>query len=265
MKECRIIACISTVTGNGAKYTAVNLAHELHKKNPKSQIALVDFDFFNPYLFALQTLNDTFHGVDNLIDKISSNTLNEKLFKENMIKVDGLFDVLKGTKKVGRENIFLHEHIQQIMEYLKNLYDYVVMVVPPKANNAATIYGLNAADDIIMIVRPNYANAVNFEATVELTSSHRKSKDVTLNLMYNMRTQKDDLTPYVKVMDKYDIRILGGMLYEEKSVDNQNISANAFSELASKLPKFSRNTQTNEQEIKRAIDIILGDYNADEE
>lgn len=258
MRNCKIITCISTVAGNGAKYTATIMAHELAKQNPKSKIALVDLDLLNPYLFAKQTLNDRVHGIDNILDKISSEIITESMFRANMISIEKNLDLLKGTRKVGRENMVTRPHISKIVEMLKAIYDYVIMVVPSKSNNAAMTFGLFYSDAIVMVTRPNFANLLNIEESIEYCKTLRNSKDVPIYLMYNMRGPKDDLDAFTKYIVENNIQALGYMVYEPDTVDNQNLGGNVISDVAKKFSKLSkRGGESNTERIRGALKIML--------
>lgn len=261
MMNSRLITCISVMPGNGAKYTATLMALELHRRAPKAKIALVDFDLMNPYLYAKQTLNDNIHGIDNLLAKITAEVLTNSMFMENMIKVPGLFDLLKGTKNVGRENLITRMHVTKIVEMLRANYDYIVMVVPPKTDNAATTYGLFYSDDIVMIARPNFPNMLRFEESVQQNKKMRNSVDVPIYLMYNMRGEKDDISSFLKCISENDIQPLGSMVYEPDTTDNQNIGGNLVNELVQKFNKKG-DKNGNAAAIKKAVDII---FSSDEE
>ena len=101
----RIITVVPAHTGAGGKFIATSIAYALRQKHqdPRVKIALVDFYFSNPYLGstliaqATSTTKDM-RGVDSLLEKIDSHTLTEGLFADNMIQIEGQFDILKGTR-----------------------------------------------------------------------------------------------------------------------------------------------------------------------
>lgn len=260
MSRAEIYTFLSVVEGNGAKYCATNFAYEIRKKQPKAKIALVDFDFYHPYLCALQTARDQFHGIDNLLDKIGSGTLNEMLFRENMIKIEGCFDVLKGTRKIGRENLILREHILQSLEYLKELYDYVLVVVSSRNDNAGTIYGLNQTDKVIIVLRNNYANLYNFEKTVEICKKFVSKSDIPIYTIYNMTNEKDAYDSFTKIINENKLQPLGALEYEPKTVDNANIGTQAINlgkagAITEKI--FSKQAPKNTKTIENAVGVLL--------
>ena len=252
MKTSTLIACISPVSGSGCKYTAVTIATALRTKYPKAKIALVDFDLTNPYMLARQTMNDRIHGIDNLLDKISAGVLTQDLFNENMIKMGNDFDFLKGTKRVGRENFFTKQHILKTIEFLRKGYDYVVVAVPPKTNNSATIFTLHEADHIVMVVRPNIANLLNVNDTIEACKKLRYSTGVSVNVLYNMRASATDIEAFGKSITENGIRPLGYMSFDETTVDNANIGGSLKDKIA-KLGKKSDNLIR----VGEALNILL--------
>jgi len=261
MKDSKVITCVSIMPGNGAKYVATMMAHELVKKYPKKKVALVDFDLTNPYMFASQTANDKVHGIDNLLDKISAEVMNNSLFMANMIEVPGSFSLLKGTRKAGRESMVTRLHISKIVEFLRHNYDYIVMAVPSDSDNAATNYGLFHSDKIVTIVRPNYPNLLNIEDRLKKYRVLRNSENVTLYMMYNMRSEKDDIEPYGKYIEDYDLYPLGYLTYEPATVDNKNIGGNVLQEMSDKFSRSMKrkgNGGNNASRISSALDIMLG-------
>ena len=137
----KMFVCMPIVIGNGSKYIATNLSHYTKILYPTKKVALVDFDFKNPYLAERLSLHDTIHSIDNLIDKIDGNFLNETLFFENMIKLKNGVDLLKGTKITHNVKLIQKNHIEKIISILKNNYDYVFMTVSNEVL-AGTVYGL---------------------------------------------------------------------------------------------------------------------------
>ncbi len=266
MRESRLIACVSVVPGNGAKYTGTLMANELRKKHPKSTIALVDFDLINPYLFAKQTQNDRVHGIDNIIDKISAELLTQELFRENMIKIEGQFDLLKGTSKLGRENLILRLHILKIIEFLRADYDYIVMIVnAPMKANAGTLHGLYAADEIVLVTRPNFMNLESFESAIKECQKYRNSVDIPVSIIYNMRGVKDGLEDFSYFTTEENAQILGYLTYEENTVDNQNLGGNVRTDVARKLSRKAglKSSSANENRIAVALDILLNKKEAE--
>ena len=253
MKTSTLIACISPVEGSGCKYASATIASALRAKYPKAKIALVDFDLANPYLLAEQTMNDRVHGIDNLLDKISAEVLTQDLFKENMIKIGSEFDFLKGTKRIGRENYFTKKHILKTIELLRQTYEYIVVAIPPRENNSATIFTLNSADHIVMVVRPNVANLMNINDTISACKKLRHSTAVDVNVLYNMRASQNDIEPFSKSINENDVRPIGYMSFDPNTVDNQNIGGSFLKDKIAKIGKKNENLAR----VKEALNILL--------
>lgn len=265
MSKPTLITCVSIMPGNGAKYTATIMAHELAKKYPKKKVALVDLDLTNPYLYAAQTINDSVHGVDNLLDKISAEVMNEGLFMANMIHINGSFDLLKGTRKIGRESMVTRLHVSKIIEFLKSGYDYIVMVVPSDTDNAATTYGLFYSDKIVTIVRPNFPNLYRIEDKLKAYRVLRSSESIPLYLLYNMRGENDDIEAFVKPISDFGLQPLGYMVYDPNTIDNRNLGGSVLQQAGAKLTgRLKKRGGGNEERIKKALEMILGVDEEDE-
>ena len=138
----KLFVCMPVMVGNGSKYIATNLAHYTKKLYPDKKVALVDFDFINPYLAEKLSLHDNIHGIDNLTDKIDGNFLDNHLFTENMVKLKNGVELLKGTKLTHNLDLIKKHHIEKILELLRSLYDFVFIAVSNKVTSG-TVYGLS--------------------------------------------------------------------------------------------------------------------------
>lgn len=228
----KIITFYPVMQGVGCKYTATGFAFMLSQMYPKSSIALVDFDFKNPYLAEHLSGHDKVHGIDNLISKIDGNFLTNELFMENMTKIPGLFDILKGTELVGRDHLITQKHIDRIIELLRKNYEYIVIAVSPGADNAGTVYGLYNADEVVMITRINYACYINLPKATNLVIHFKKARRI--NLVYNMYTDNFHLD-FTALVQENGLNVIGGLPYDESTIDNHNISTGIQAKIANKI------------------------------
>ena len=238
----RIITVMPVTVGAGGKYMATSIAYGLRRKHndPRTKIALVDFDLHNPYLAASQISDATasakdMRGVDSLLEKISSNTLTDGLFMDNMIKIEGQFDVLRGTRMPERYDIFLREHIETMIRKLKTLYTYVVICCSPTIDNAGTVFSLVHADDIVLVSRMNSECYLNFDRAIDYIKQCKNNKN-RVNVVFNYRTGQYDLNFDKKIYNhQEDMVVCGDMKYYPFATDNQNIKIG----IAAKLSKLS--------------------------
>ena len=238
----KIITVMPTQQGAGGRYVATNLAYGLRLKNDsRIKIALVDFNFEHPTLALslisqVSAANDA-RGIDSLLEKINSRTLNDQMFVDNMITIDGWFDVLRGTKMTNAVSEFNNEHIRIIMDYLRKIYDYTIISVAPNSYNAGTVFGIALSDTVVLVTRPNYEGYANFPDAVNLIKTYKNS-DSKIKVIYNYRTIERDLDFRPLFEDNKDLlEIVGDFKFLENTVDNQNIKIG----LAGKINRFGGN------------------------
>lgn len=219
--KAKIITVYPVMAGNGAKFVSTNLANSLKEEFADKKVALVDFDLKKPYLAHSLSEFDDIHGLDTLVEKIDGNILSNDLFLENMIHMKNNVELLKGTKLIGKYKGFTTEHITSVIEYLQDLYDYVVISVASEADNAGTVHALNKADEIVVVMRNNLANLKMFDISMTLIN-HYKKKDTGLKGMYNMFIQNSK-TDLGNVVRDYGIEVIGIVEYDETSYDNMNL------------------------------------------
>lgn len=250
----RIITVVPVHTGAGGKFIATSIAFGLRQKNPdpRIKIALVDFYFSNPYLGSTLIAQATsatkdMRGVDNLLEKIDSHTLNDNLFTDNMIQIEGQFDILKGTRMVDSYDAFNREHIETIIQHLKKKYEYVVISASALGDNAGTVFGIAHADDVVLVSRMNTESFVNFDKSVGMIRQFMNREDKKINVVFNYRTQNYDLdfTNKLNAHKEY-MDVIGDMKFHPNAIDNQNIKIG----LASKVNKLS--SEYN----KQALNIV---------
>lgn len=247
MIEDKTEAMITTVypvaNGNGASYIAMNLAYETREKNPHAKIAVVDFDFTSPFLGESFT-DDNVHGIDNLIDKINGNFLDAELFQENMIPLRNDIALLKGTQ-MGRFNIVKQEHLTVIIEFLKELYDYVFIATNAEATDGGTPVGLFSAKNILIVGRYNYKNEQLANKAVQAISSLTSGADI--GIVYNFYHSQNGID-FSERFSQW--RVFGTIPYLPETVDNQNLTGKGLNIIKKK-----------KDATQELYDTILSDFN----
>lgn len=251
MEDGKIIVCYPVVTGNGAKFTATNLAMAYKKKFTNAKIALVDFDFKNPYLALSMTDNDKVHGIDNLIDKIDAESLTKELFKENMVTVNDV-DILKGTKLIGRDHLITKKHIMTIIDFLKELYDYILIAVSPDVDNSGTVYAISEANEILLIIKNNLNNYMKLSQAVNIVETYKSMRE-DAKVIYNMYLPNNRVS-FNQLFDEYYLKVVGIVHIIPEAIDNNNFAGLAG--LNSKLPlgKGKQDVLDNYEDIVMALD-----------
>lgn len=249
MEKGKVIVCYPVVTGNGAKYTATNLAMAYKEKFKSAEVALVDFDFKNPYLAYSFTEHDKVHGIDNLIDKIDADSLTKELFKENMVRVHDV-DILKGTKLIGRGHLLTKNHIISIIDFLEELYDYVIIAVSSEADNSGTVYALSEADEILLIINNNLTNFMKLPQAVNIIDNYKSTREDP-KIIYNMY-MNNARVGFNQLFDEYYLKVIGIVPPIPETIDNNN-----FAGVNSKIAiggKGKNDVSTYYEEIVMALD-----------
>ena len=188
----KIVVCLSVVRGNGAKYICTNLAHYTKIKDTNKKVILLDFDFEHPYLCESLVEFDKVHGIDNVVNKIEAGASIEDIFDEDIIKLKSGVELLKGTKMKNAENVINNSHLEIILDFIKNNYDYVFINTSNITciSSAFTIFN---ADEIIIVAKNNYSNYGEFNNLKTLIKNY-KSKNSKLNLVINQYNKKPKIS-----------------------------------------------------------------------
>lgn len=217
----QIVTVYPVAGGNGASYTALNLAYAMREKDPYASIAVVDFDFTNPYMgIALTT--DNVHGIDNLVDKINGDFLDDEQFKENMIVLKDDVHLLKGSQ-LGHFDLVKQDHLTIMVDYLKTLYDVTFIATNFSASDIGTPVGLYVADQILLLGRYTSANAVLSQRAVETIRNYAGHGEVSI--LYNMYHNQNGID-FSEVFEGWPV--LGTIPYVGDTVDNDHLSGKSL-------------------------------------
>ncbi|WCF11410.1 Cobyrinic acid a,c-diamide synthase (plasmid) [Paenibacillus thiaminolyticus] len=221
----KVYAVMSLVQGNGAKYVSTNIARSIKRtyKKEDRRVLLVDFDFENPFLAYDLIAHDINHGIDTLVPNIYDSTVGKEIFKENIIQTRIDVDVLRGTKFPGKIKQYSKSQIEGILKAAKEIYDDIIVVISCKANNAGTIYTLFHADEVLLIVRDNYTNYMQFDRVIRTIMMYsRNSKSILV--IYNMQNQYAKSHLNQKVKDSpIDAEVIAVLEQDERSIDNVDL------------------------------------------
>lgn len=237
----KVLAVMSAIPGNGAKYVATNLAKAIRERNKGLRVLLIDFDFDNPFLAYPYVQHDNTHGIDNLLPHIH-NGLSEEIFRENVISTKLGVDVLRGTQFVGRVRMFAKNHVESILDVSRKLYDVVLVVIMSTVNNAGTVYTLLNADQLILVLRNNYANELKLDKVCGVIS-HYYASDKPVLVVYNFQNYygKAEMNDKLQSLP-VEVKVVGVLEYDERTIDNldlekklKNINAKTFHQIAKQL------------------------------
>ena len=173
--------------GSGSTTLATNLAVELHRLTRKRTL-LVDLDLelgetaltlgIEPK-FSVADLLRNFHRVDS------------DLLASYIDRHDSGLDILAAPYEPADPQTAEAEKIRQIIDFLRQPYDYVV-VDAPKTFNAATVAAIQQADDVYVVATPDLASIRNAARCLPMLRELRRNGDEdSLKLLVNRYDARD--------------------------------------------------------------------------
>lgn len=147
--KSKVILVTSSVAGEGKTFCAVNTASILAKA--KKKVVLIDLDLHKPkQANAFDLQNDT--GVTSYI--VGKATLNQ-IIKNTSI--DNLQVILTGPRTPNASELILDPKMEQLIEELKNLYDYIIIDTPPVGLLSDALVFMKHADLNMYVLKAGYS------------------------------------------------------------------------------------------------------------
>lgn len=222
-KNGMMIVTYPALQGNGSKYTATNLAHEIKMQDKDLAVALVDFDFKAPYLAGYLSGHDTVHTLDNLIEKIDGGFLSEDDIRDNMVKLKNGVELLKGTKLTKTYYFIKQEHIRQILIFLKRMYDVVVVAVSHGSDSISTTVSMLSADHVLLVARNDFSNYQVLEREIRFLKNYAANED-KIKLIFNMYDQSSDLD-FQPILAETGVPLVAWIPYNPETINNRHIDS----------------------------------------
>lgn len=216
----KVFNVMSLIPQNGAKYVTSNLGFFMKKKFKNKKILLIDFDFENPTLY-YHFIKDSVYSIDDLISIEKS--LDRNSFYNNIIKTEFKVDIFKGSG-LGTANLFSKELIAIILNFAKEMYDYIFVVTSSDVNNSAIIMTLLNADKVILVVRNNYSNLLKIDKKLKEINTFVKDKSI-IKIVANFNNYNQEMNILDKVQGYSYLSLLD---FVSKSIDNRNLKEKFF-------------------------------------
>ena len=159
-EKSKKILVTSSIPGEGKSFVAVNLAISLALTGKK--VVLVDLDLNNPVLGRILDIGEDVGISDYLTD--------EKEPEEIIKRVDlneNLFFVPTGTLPDGPAELLSNGRIKDIISYLDNVFDFVIIDSAPVFAVTDTYLLSDYCDATLYVVRHNYTPKVLIKRLVE--------------------------------------------------------------------------------------------------
>lgn len=142
--KLKVIAVTSTIPNEGKTVTAFNLARGFAEAG--KNVVLIDCDLRKSSLKYLLNVSGNRRGISEYLTGQSGNVV----FETN---IQNLYVIMSGKKPPNPSEILSGEKFGELIEKLKETFDYVIIDTPPVSVAAdASIIG-RAADGTIMVVR----------------------------------------------------------------------------------------------------------------
>ncbi len=145
----KVIAVTSTVSGEGKTFVAINLAGVL-AFNEKNVIVL-DFDLRKPKIHVGFNTDNTF-GISSIL--LGMQTADECIKQSN---IPNLHYITAGPTPLNPSELILSEKMDDLVNYLKEKYSYIILDTPPIGLVSDAMKPLQFADYPIYIVRAGFS------------------------------------------------------------------------------------------------------------
>lgn len=148
--DYKVIASTSTVSGEGKTFVLINLAgvHALLDK----KVIILDLDLRKPRISKSFKLDNT-HGMSNLL----SNKDSVDSYIQKNIVLPNLDVITSGPIPPNPSELIVSERFTEILDELKEIYDYIFIDTPPVGLVNESIELINKADISLYLVRFNYS------------------------------------------------------------------------------------------------------------
>lgn len=210
--------------GNGAAYTTIQLARALRQIEKYKKIAVVDFDFSSPVL-GEGLHEDDIHGIDMLVDKINGNILQTDSFLENMIELKNDIHLLRGTQLGYRFPFVEQSHLEVIIKFLREEYDYIFIAISDETTDGGTGTALYHADTTVVVGRYTQKNQYKLKDAIHTVENFITTKDIAL--IYNLYEDQNKLEFSNQLPKEW--RFCGTVPYDTSTIDNHQSIAGGFS------------------------------------
>lgn len=147
--DCRVIGVTSALSGEGKSLTAINLAYTLSQLNKK--VILLDCDMRRPTL-AEKLRIPRKPGLSSYLTAQSS--LVDLVQKYSFPNSENLFHVISaGQNPPNPVELLSSARAQQMLGTLRNVYDYVILDLPPVKEVSDALAIAKQTDGMLIVVR----------------------------------------------------------------------------------------------------------------
>lgn len=213
-KSCYVIGVSSALAGEGKSLTSVNLAYSMSQLGKK--VLLVDCDMRRPSLSVKLPVAQE-PGLSNYLSGRSQ--LDGLIQPCGIPEEENCFQVLAaGPNPPNPVELLSSERIEQLLEILRQSYDYVILDFPPVGEVSDALSVTKQADGMLLVVRQNYCDR-NVLHAVARQFSFMGAK--ILGVVYNCASEGNGV--YRKKYYQY-AKYAGSYYRAQKNEEKQRIS-----------------------------------------
>ena len=149
--KSKVITITSTISGEGKSFLAMNLGGVLALSRKK--VVLIDLDMRKPKSEKYPTGNDSSKGMSTILIK-------KNIWKDCVVttSLDNLDFIPSGPHPPNPSELLLNGEFTDLLEELKNVYDFIVIDTPPVGLVTDGIMAMKRSDLSIYVFRANYSH-----------------------------------------------------------------------------------------------------------
>jgi len=170
-----VIAITSTISGEGKTFVSANLGGIISLLNNK--VILIDLDMRKPRFHEVFEGTDSTKGLSTIL--IKKHNIEECIHKTDLENLDY---IPAGPIPPNPSELILGGQFDQLMNYLENKYDVIIIDTPPVGLVTDGIHALKIAGIPIYIVRADFSKKVFIKNVNRLVKVHKlKNLSMILN------------------------------------------------------------------------------------
>lgn len=171
--QAKILAVTSTISGEGKTFNAINLAGVIAFSGLK--VVILDLDMRKPKIHLGFNVENN-HGISTLL--IGKDDPEKCIFHSSLAN---LHFITAGPIPPNPAELIINPRMEKLLEYLKGIYDIIIIDLPPVGIVSDGIPILQKADYPIYILRANYSKKM-FIAQINKLIAENKVKNLSIIL-----------------------------------------------------------------------------------
>ncbi len=169
----KIMAVTSTISGEGKTFNAINLAGVIAFSGKK--VVILDLDMRKPKIHLGFNVENN-HGISTLL--IGRDKPEDCIIKSGLQNLDF---ITAGPIPPNPAELIISPHMDKLLDYLKNIYEIIIIDTPPVGIVSDGIPLIQRADYPIYILRANYSRKM-FITQVNKLMTDNKVKNLSIIL-----------------------------------------------------------------------------------